>query len=50
MVIPPGDFSDVKPFHNGLSRVVMKKGGVGYIDRTGKFIWGPHEMSDKDNR
>jgi WG containing repeat len=47
MVIPPGDFSNVKPFHNGLSRVVMKKGGVGYVDQTGKFVWGPRELSDK---
>ncbi|HWG18935.1 MAG TPA: WG repeat-containing protein [Terracidiphilus sp.] len=45
-VIPPQDFSDVKPFHNGLSRVVVKNAGVGYIDRTGKFIWGPHKQSE----
>lgn len=45
-VIPLQDFSDVKPFHNGLSRVVVKKRGVGYIDRAGRFVWGPLEMSD----
>jgi hypothetical protein len=50
MVIPPQDFSDVKPFHNGVARVVVQKRGVGhigYIDRTGKFVWGPHAQSDK---
>ncbi|MGB7549647.1 MAG: WG repeat-containing protein [Terracidiphilus sp.] len=47
LVIPLQDFSNVKPFHNGLSRVVVEKGRVGYIDRTGKFVWGPHELSDK---
>jgi hypothetical protein len=47
MVIPPQDFTNVRPFHNGLSRVVVEKRGVGYINRTGKFVWGPHEQTDK---
>lgn len=47
MVIPLQDFSSVKPFHNGLSRVVVERRGVGYIDRAGKFVWGPREMTDR---
>jgi hypothetical protein len=50
MVIPLGNFSDVKPFHNGLSRVVLERGGVGYIDRTGKFVWGPHDQTDNGRK
>jgi WG containing repeat len=49
MVIPLQDFFDVKPFKNGLSRVVVEKHGIGYIDRTGKFVWGPHQQSDRNS-
>jgi hypothetical protein len=50
LVIPLQDFSDVKPFHKGLSRVVVKDRGIAYIDASGKFVWGPHEQSDKAAR
>ena len=43
MVITPQEFWNVKPFHNGLAQVQNKDGSIGYIDRSGKYIWGPHK-------
>ena len=46
MVIAPQEFWNVKPFHNGLAQVQTKDTGVGYIDRSGKYVWGPHKRDD----
>ena len=46
MVIEPQEFWNVKPFHNGLAQVQTKDTGVGYIDRSGKYVWGPHKRDD----
>jgi hypothetical protein len=46
MVIALQEFWSVKPFHNGLAQVQLKGEGVGYIDRSGKYVWGPHQRSD----
>jgi hypothetical protein len=46
MVIPPQEFWSVKPFHNGLAEVQTKNGSIGYIDRSGKYVWGPHKRND----
>jgi WG containing repeat len=46
MMIAPQEFWNVKPFHNGLAQVQTKDGGVGYIDRSGKYVWGPHKRND----
>ena len=39
IVIEPRALTSADAFHRGLARVVIKRGGYGYIDRTGKFIW-----------
>ncbi len=46
MMIAPQEFWNVKPFHNGLPQAQTKDGGVGYIDRSGKYVWGPHKRND----
>jgi hypothetical protein len=46
MAIEPQEFWNVKPFHNGLAEVQTKDKGVGYIDRSGKYVWGPHKRDD----
>ncbi len=46
MVIAPQELWNAKPFHNGLAQVQTKDGGVGYIDRSGKYVWGPHKRND----
>jgi WG containing repeat len=46
MVIPLQEFWSVKPFHNGLAEVQTKNGSIGYIDRSGKYVWGPHKRND----
>jgi len=46
MVIAPQEFWNVKPFHNGLAQVQTKDGSVGYIDRSGQYVWGPHKRND----
>lgn len=46
MVIPLQEFSNVKPFHGGLAEVSRKDTGNGYIDRSGKYVWGPHKRND----
>jgi WG repeat protein len=46
MVIPPQEFWNVKPFHNGLAQVQAKDRSVGYIDRSGRYIWRPHKPND----
>jgi len=46
MVFAPQEFGSVKPFHNGLAQVQTKDGAVGYIDRSGKYVWGPHKRND----
>jgi hypothetical protein len=46
MMIAPQEFWNVKPFHNGLAQVQTKDGGVGYVDRSGKYVWGPHKRND----
>jgi hypothetical protein len=46
MVIAPREFWNVRPFHNGLAQVQTKDGGAGYIDRSGKYVWGPHKRND----
>ncbi|PYV71813.1 MAG: hypothetical protein DMG96_28035 [Acidobacteria bacterium] len=46
IVIVPQEFWNVKPFHNGLAQVQTKDTGVGYIDRSGKYVWGPHKRDD----
>ena len=46
MVIEPQEFWNVKPFHDGLAEVQRKDNGVGYIDRSGKYVWGPHKRND----
>ena len=43
LVIAPQEFWNVKPFHNGLTQVQTKDGSVGYIDRSGKYLWGPRK-------
>jgi len=34
-------FSTARSFHNGLARVFYDDGRTGYIDKSGKFVWGP---------
>ena len=46
IAIEPQEFWNVKPFHNGLAEVQTKDKGVGYIDRSGRYVWGPHERKD----
>lgn len=46
MVIAPRVFWNVKPFRNGLAQVQTEDEGVGYIDRSGKYVWGPHKRTD----
>jgi hypothetical protein len=46
MVIALREFSNVKPFHNGLAQVFTKDAGMGYIDRSGKYVWGPRKRND----
>ena len=46
LVIAPQEFWNVKPFHNGLAQVQTRDGSVGYIDRSGKYVWGPHKRKD----
>jgi WG containing repeat len=46
MVIAPQEFRNVKPFHNGLAEVQTRDWSVGYIDRSGKYVWGPHKRDD----
>ncbi|MHB8500846.1 MAG: WG repeat-containing protein [Candidatus Acidiferrales bacterium] len=46
MMIAPQEFWSVKPFHNGLAEVQTKDGSVGYINRSGKYVWGPHKRDD----
>jgi hypothetical protein len=46
MMIAPQEFWNVKPFHGGLAEVQTKDGSVGYIDRSGKYVWGPHKRDD----
>jgi hypothetical protein len=46
-VVKP-QFSTAKPFHNGLAQVFYKDGRNGYIDRNGKFIWGPKKSKETD--
>lgn len=29
------------PFRNGIAKVLLNNRSEGYIDKTGKFIWGP---------
>jgi hypothetical protein len=41
-------FSTAKPFHNGLAQVFYKDGRNGYIDRNGKFIWGPRKSKETE--
>lgn len=48
MVISPREFRSAKPFHNGLAEVQTKDWAVGYIDRSGKYVWGPHKRDDSD--
>jgi hypothetical protein len=42
------EFSTAKPFHHGLAQVFYKDGRNGYIDRNGKFVWGPKESKETD--
>lgn len=44
-VVKP-QFSTARTFHNGLARVFYKDGRNGYIDTTGKFVWGPKKSKD----
>jgi hypothetical protein len=46
MAITPQEFWSAKQFHNGLAQVQTKDRSVGYIDRSGKYIWGPHKPND----
>jgi len=46
LVIAPQEFWNVKPFHNGLAQVQTKDGSVGYIDGSGKYVWGPRKRND----
>lgn len=47
MVIEPRELHSAEAFHNGLARVVTKDGKPGYIDRSGKYVWGPAEQTDE---
>jgi hypothetical protein len=40
-VIKPA-FDGAEPFVEGLA-LVEKDGKKGYIDRTGRFVWGPEK-------
>jgi hypothetical protein len=46
MMIAPRELWNAKPFHNGLAEVQTKDGSVGYINRSGKYVWGPHKRDD----
>jgi hypothetical protein len=46
MAIALQEFWSAKQFHNGLAQVQTKDRSVGYIDRSGKYIWGPHKPND----
>ena len=46
LVIAPQDFWNVGPFQHGLAEVQTKDGSVGYIDRAGRYVWGPHKRDD----
>jgi hypothetical protein len=46
-VIAPQELWNVKPFHNGLAQMQTKDGRVGYIDRSGKYVWGPHKRNEE---
>jgi hypothetical protein len=46
MMIAPRELWNAKPFHNGLAEVQTKDGSVGYLDRSGKYVWGPHKRDD----
>ena len=48
MVIAPQELWNVKQFHNGLAEVQTKEHSVGYLDRSGKYVWGPHERNGAD--
>jgi hypothetical protein len=45
-VVEPRDLWNVKPFHGGLAQVQTKDGQVGYIDKTGEYVWGPTRRDD----
>jgi hypothetical protein len=40
MVIGP-QFAFAKPFDEGIAYVRTVERGTGYIDRNGKYVWGP---------
>jgi len=46
MVIEPRELHSAGAFHNGLACVVTKKGEHGYIDPSGKYVWGPAKQTE----
>ncbi len=32
-------FPQARPFKSGIAQVILEDNKIGYIDRTGKFIW-----------
>jgi hypothetical protein len=51
MTIAPQEFWNVKPFHGGLARVQpTRDGSMAYIDRSGKYVWGPHKRDDPPSK
>lgn len=45
MVIPLHQWSSAGEFHDGAARITTKD-GVAYINRAGKYIWGPTPQTD----
>jgi hypothetical protein len=44
MAIEPRELKKVNDFHNGLAEVVTPDGAHGYVDPSGKYVWGPFQQ------
>jgi hypothetical protein len=44
MAIKPRELKMLDEFHNGLAEVVTPDDAHGYIDRSGKYVWGPFQQ------
>jgi len=46
IVIEPRDLTRAEDFHHGLALVVTRDGKRGYINKVGKYIWGPFRQGN----
>lgn len=46
IVITALELRNAKPFHKGLAEVQTSDWSIGYIDRSGKYVWGPYKRND----